>query len=138
MKKTPSIAARFADEYNMFACDAESLAARLEVVRETATEVDRDPAEVKVSITTSAIVGADEAEYRDVLGAAAADREKDPAEFEAMLAGRRILHGTYEQAAEQIARYGEEGVGRIYIQHFSSLADIDSGDLERQLKGLQS
>ncbi|MCP4965164.1 MAG: LLM class flavin-dependent oxidoreductase [bacterium] len=137
MKKTPSIAARFADEYNMFACDAEALAARLNVVRETATDLDRDPAEVKVSITSSAFVGADEAEYREVLGAAAASREKEPAEFEAALESRRILHGTYEQAAEQIAQYGKEGVARIYIQHFSSLADIDSGDLERQLKGLQ-
>jgi alkanesulfonate monooxygenase SsuD/methylene tetrahydromethanopterin reductase-like flavin-dependent oxidoreductase (luciferase family) len=137
MKKTPSIAARFADEYNMFACDAETLAARLRVVAETAAELDRDPAEVKVSVTTSAFVGADEAEYRDVLGAAAADREKDPAELEEMFATRRILHGTYEQAAEQVTRYGTEGVGRIYIQHFSSLAEVDSGDLERQLKGLQ-
>ncbi len=137
MKKTPAIAARFADEYNMFACDAETLAARLEVVTTTAADVARDPAEIKASITTSAVVGADEAEYRDVLGAAAAGRDKEPAELEAMYADRRVLHGTYEQAAEQVEQYAKEGIGRIYIQHFSSLAEIDRGDLERQLKGLQ-
>lgn len=137
MKKTPAIAARFADEYNMFACDREALAARLDVMTNTATEMGRDPAEVKVSITTSAIVGADEAEYREVLGAAAASRDKDPSELEAMYAERRVLHGTYEQAAEQVNQYAKEGIGRIYIQHFSPLAEIDRGDFERQLKGLQ-
>ena len=137
MKKTPSIAARFADEYNMFACDADTLAARLDVVTDTAAERDRDPAELKTSITTSAFVGADEAEYREVLGAAAAARDKDAAELEASLVERRVLHGTYEQAAEQVAQYAKEGIGRIYIQHFSPLAEIDRGDLERQLTGLQ-
>ena len=137
MQKTPSIAARFADEYNMFACDAETLAARLEVMRATAAEVDRDPAEVKVSITTTAVIGADEAEYRDVLDRVATGEDKDPSELEAMCAKRRVLHGSYEQAAEQVAQYGKEGVDRIYIQHFSPLAEIDKGDLERQLAGLQ-
>jgi alkanesulfonate monooxygenase SsuD/methylene tetrahydromethanopterin reductase-like flavin-dependent oxidoreductase (luciferase family) len=136
MKKTPSIAGRFADEYNMFACNAEDLAARLEVLNTTATELGRDAAEIKVSITTSALVGSDEAEYREVLGAAAASREKDAEEFETMLAARRVLHGTYEQAAAQVAQYATEGVERIYIQHFLPLSEIDAGDLERQLKGL--
>lgn len=137
MKKTPSIAARFADEYNMFACDADTLAARREVVAKTAAELDRDPAEIKVSITTSAVVGADDAEYRQVLGAAAAGRNMDPSALETLYAERRVIHGTYEHAAEQIAQYAKEGVGRIYIQHFSPLAEIDTSDLERQLKGLQ-
>lgn len=137
MKKTPSIAARFADEYNMFACDAETLAARLDVVRSTAGDLGRDPAEIKPSITTSAIVGADEAEYRDVLGAAAAARDKEPAELEAMLEDRRVLHGTYDQAAQLVAQYQREGIRRVYIQHFSPLYEIDRGDLERQLQGLQ-
>lgn len=137
MKRTPAIAARFADEYNMFACDAEALAARLEVVTTTANELGRDPAEIKVSITTSALVGADEAEYREVLGAAAASREQDPSELEALYADRRMLHGTYEQAAAQVAQYATEGIGRIYVQHFSPLAEIDKSDLERQLRGLQ-
>jgi len=48
-----------------------------------------------------------------------------------------MLHGTYEQAAEQVAQYASEGVGRIYIQHFSALGDIDTTDFARQLKGLK-
>ncbi len=136
MKKTPAIAGRFADEYNMFACSSEDLATRVEVMTTTATELGRDPGDVKISITTSAIIGADEAEYRDLLGTEAASRDKDPDEFEAALAARRVLHGTYEQAAEMVAQYASEGVGRIYIQHFSPLGEISAADLEGQLKGL--
>ena len=136
MKKTPSIAGRFADEYNMFACDAESLAARIEVMRSTATELNRDPKKIKISVMTSALVGADKKEYSTILGAAAAQRGKEPAELEASYAKRRVIHGTYEQAAEQIAQYGSEGVGRIYIQHFNPLNELDTSDFARQLEGL--
>jgi len=136
MKKTPSIAGRFADEYNMFACDAETLAARLAVMTKTATALDRDPADIKVSITTSILIGEDEAEYRDLLENAAAARGKDPKELESVYRDRRVIRGTYEQAAEQVAQYASEGVGRIYVQHFSPLGEINTGDFARQLRGL--
>jgi alkanesulfonate monooxygenase SsuD/methylene tetrahydromethanopterin reductase-like flavin-dependent oxidoreductase (luciferase family) len=136
MKKTPSVAGRFADEYNMFACDAETLAARVAVMTKTATALDRDPTDIKVSVTTSILVGEDEAEYRDLLGKAAAAGDKDPDELESNYQDRRVIHGTYEQAAEQVAQYASEGVGRIYIQHFTPLGDINTGDFARQLRGL--
>ena len=136
MKRTPALAGRFADEDNMFACDAETLAARLEVMTSTATELGRDPAAIKISVMSSAVIGEDEAEYRELLGAAAAARNKDPDEVAATWSERRILHGTYEQAAEQIAAYGAEGVDRVYIQHFDPLGELRTEDFTRQLRGL--
>jgi alkanesulfonate monooxygenase SsuD/methylene tetrahydromethanopterin reductase-like flavin-dependent oxidoreductase (luciferase family) len=109
----------------------------MDVMRKTAGDLGRDPHDVKVSITSSAIVGESEAEYREALAAAAAQRNKTPEELEETLASRRMLHGTFEQAADQIAEYGKEGVGRVYIQHFEPLREIDPGDLERRLRGLQ-
>jgi alkanesulfonate monooxygenase SsuD/methylene tetrahydromethanopterin reductase-like flavin-dependent oxidoreductase (luciferase family) len=137
MKRTPTLAGRFADEYNMFACDAETLSARLRVMRETAEELERDPEAVKVSVMSSAIIGADAAEYREMLAAAAAARAKESAEFEETLRARRILHGTYGQAAEQIAQYAAEGVDRVYIQHFDPLDELDTSDIAGQLRGLR-
>lgn len=136
-RRTPSIAGRFADEYNMWACDTDDLAARLAVMNRTATELGRDPRSIKISITSAAFVGEDEAEYREVLSAAAAARDTDPNEFENRLVARRVLHGTYEQAAETIAAYAADGVGRIYIQHYSPLSAIDTKTVERQLAGLR-
>lgn len=138
MKRTPALAGRFADEYNMFACDAETLEARLRVMRAAAEELERDPDEVKVSIMSSAIIGEDEAEYRELLASAAAARDKEPAELEEALGPRRVLHGTYDHAAEQIAQYAAEGVGRIYIQHFAPLYDLNTADFARQLQAIRS
>jgi len=137
MQRTPSLAGRFADEYNMFACDADTLAARVSVMTATAEGLDRDPGDVKISIMSSAIIGEDEAEYRELLSAAAASRGREAEQLEASLRDRRVLHGTYEQAAEQVAQYAAEGVGRIYIQHFDALSELDAGDFSRQLKGIR-
>ncbi|MDJ0923461.1 MAG: LLM class flavin-dependent oxidoreductase [Acidimicrobiia bacterium] len=136
MRKTPATAGRFADEYNMFACDADTLAARVEVMRSTATELGRDPGEIKVSVMTPALVGADKTEYRDALSAAAAARDREVEELEVAYRERRMLHGTYEQAAEQIEQYAAQGVGRVYVQLFEPLRDVDSAGFESLLQGL--
>lgn len=138
MKRTPAIAGRFADEYNMAACDSETLASRLEVMTTTAAELGRSPDDIKVSIMSMAIVGEDESEYREALGAAAASRHRDTADLEAALVRRRFIHGTFEQAALQIADYAAEGVTRVYFQHFDPLGELDTDDFARQLKGLSS
>jgi alkanesulfonate monooxygenase SsuD/methylene tetrahydromethanopterin reductase-like flavin-dependent oxidoreductase (luciferase family) len=137
MKRTPSIAGRFADEYNMFACDADTLAARVGVMRATATELGRDPSEVKVSVTSSVLLGEDENEYREKLAAKAASRNREPEELEGLYQERRILHGTYEQAAAQVAAYAAEGVGRVYLQFFDPLDEVDTASFSRLFAGLQ-
>lgn len=137
MKKTPAIAGRFADEYNMFACDADTLAARVAVMNATAVELERDPADIKISVTTSALIAADESDYRNMLREKAASSGRTPEELESIYKERRLLHGTYDQAAAQVAAYAAEGVARIYIQHFSPLNEIDTEVLAPQLQGLR-
>ncbi len=109
MKRTPAIAGRFADEYNMFACSAEDLSARLDVMSRTAVELGRDPARMKISITSATFLGEDEAEYREVLGAAAAARDVSPNELEQRLTDRRLLHGTFEQGSGDHCPVRERG-----------------------------
>jgi alkanesulfonate monooxygenase SsuD/methylene tetrahydromethanopterin reductase-like flavin-dependent oxidoreductase (luciferase family) len=137
MRRTPTLAGRFADEYNMFACDTETLTARRELMRTTAAELGRDPDAVKVSIVTSAVIGADAAEYRAALEATAAARSRDADELEDMLRSRRVIHGTYEQAASLVAEYASEGVDRIYIQHFVPLPEIDTAGFGSLLGALR-
>jgi alkanesulfonate monooxygenase SsuD/methylene tetrahydromethanopterin reductase-like flavin-dependent oxidoreductase (luciferase family) len=67
----------------------------------------------------------------------AASSERTPEELEAIYKERRLLHGTYDQAAEQVAAYAAEGVARIYLQHFSPLNEIDTEVLAPQLHGLR-
>lgn len=135
-RRTPTLAARFADEYNMFACSTDELATRVAAMSTAAKQLGRDPADVKISVLTPALVGEDAAEYHDVLGEAAAKRKIEPDELEARLDAERVLHGTYEQAAASVAQYAHEGVSRIYIQYFSPLNSIDIDAAARHLAGL--
>jgi alkanesulfonate monooxygenase SsuD/methylene tetrahydromethanopterin reductase-like flavin-dependent oxidoreductase (luciferase family) len=48
-RKTPSIAGRFADEYNMFSCDEAAQRARVTVMQQAAEDTGRDPADITLS-----------------------------------------------------------------------------------------
>jgi F420-dependent oxidoreductase-like protein len=130
-RKTPSFAGRFADEYNMFTTDAETLAARLEVMSGAAVAAGRDPEAIRISFVGYPVMGDDEADYRNRLAARAAGRNMETAEYEAMLESRNLPHGTAEQVAEQFAAYAANGIDRYYLQVYAPLDEIDTADVER-------
>jgi alkanesulfonate monooxygenase SsuD/methylene tetrahydromethanopterin reductase-like flavin-dependent oxidoreductase (luciferase family) len=130
-KKTPTMAGRFGDEYNMFSTDLETLAARLRVMSDAARDVGRDPDDVLISTIGYPIVGADEAEYRDRLATRAAERDQTVDEYEAMLASRNVPRGTQDQVREQMAQLEAAGVGRFYIQVYAALDAIDTDEVGR-------
>jgi len=132
-RKTPSIAGRFASEYNMFSCDEEALAGRLRVMQESAHDAGRDPADVMISFVGYPVVGDDQADYRDRLGARAAARGTSVEEFEAILESRSLPHGTVDQVGEAFDSLAKRGVGRYYIQVYAPLSEIDTGDVARVL-----
>ncbi len=133
-RKTPTLAGRYADEYNQFVVGRPALAERLEVFRAAARGAGRDPDDLLVSVVTQAYVGATDAEYREVLRKAAASRDMTPAAFEERLASRRMLHGTPSQVGDIVADLREQGVGRIYVQYFRSLDDIGNHELDRMIE----
>ncbi len=133
-RKTPTLAGRYADEYNQFSNGRTALAERLDVFRAAASDAGRDPDDILVSIVSQAYVGATNAEFRDVLGEAAAARDLAPEDFEQRLAARRMLHGTPAQISETIADLEDQGVGRIYVQYFRSLDDLPNHELDRMIE----
>jgi alkanesulfonate monooxygenase SsuD/methylene tetrahydromethanopterin reductase-like flavin-dependent oxidoreductase (luciferase family) len=138
MKKTPTMAGLFADEYNMFVTDAESLERRLEVMRRAAVEADRDPEAIRISIAGPAIVADTEQEYRDLLAERGARRDLSADEYEAFLGERNVPRGTLDTAGEAIEAYAALGVSRFYLQEFKALDEIDTdrmGPLFNALRG---
>jgi alkanesulfonate monooxygenase SsuD/methylene tetrahydromethanopterin reductase-like flavin-dependent oxidoreductase (luciferase family) len=126
MRRTPTLAGRFADEYNMFATDQETLERRRTVMREAAIAAGRDPNAIILSMVTSPILGRDEREYQDILGARAAARDMDPEAYAARLDAIGMPHGTPERVAAKYGEIASWGVGRIYLQNFAALGDIDT------------
>lgn len=137
-KKTPTYAGRFADEYNMFVTDAETLGQRLDVMRAAAIEAGRSPNAVKVSFAGPAVVTPDEASYRAMLEERGARRDQSADEYEAFLAERNIPHGTPADARASVAALEGLGVSRYYVQEYRDLADVDTDSLATTFDILRS
>jgi alkanesulfonate monooxygenase SsuD/methylene tetrahydromethanopterin reductase-like flavin-dependent oxidoreductase (luciferase family) len=127
--KTPTLAGQFADEYNMFVTDAESLARRVGVMREAAEAVGRNPDDIMISMAGPGFVHEDETTHRRELIERGAKRDLSPNEYASFLDERNVPHGTPERAFEAIERMAEIGVGRYYVQEMTSLEDVDLGRL---------
>jgi alkanesulfonate monooxygenase SsuD/methylene tetrahydromethanopterin reductase-like flavin-dependent oxidoreductase (luciferase family) len=55
-EKTPTLAGRFADEYNHFVNRPDVIAPKVERMRETAAQADRNPDAIVVSVMGPAVV----------------------------------------------------------------------------------
>jgi alkanesulfonate monooxygenase SsuD/methylene tetrahydromethanopterin reductase-like flavin-dependent oxidoreductase (luciferase family) len=116
-RRTPSLAARFADEFNLPpfnppAATAEAFAR----VRGACEEIGRDPATLELSVTLTTVCGADRAEV-ERRGAVS------PAQFQAA-----DLAGTPEEVLEQLAAYREVGADRAYLRVLD-LRDVEQIEL---------
>ena len=137
MKKTPTLAGRFANEYNMFICPLDTLAARKKVMTESATESGRKPYAIKISMAGPIVVGEDAADYEERLGDVAAGRNITVDELRKSYDERGIAHGTFDQVASQFEELAAAGVGRYYLQRFEHLTQVDTADLDRILGPLR-
>jgi F420-dependent oxidoreductase-like protein len=124
--RTPALAARFADEFNIpFAsvADSEEQFAR---VRAAAEERGRDPQDLVLSNALVACVGRDDAE----VARRAAAIGRDVAELK-----ENGLAGSPAEVVDKIGRYGQAGASRIYLQ-ILDLDDLDHLELiSQQVRG---
>ena len=114
-RRTPRLAARFADEFNVPFASVPDSAAGFARVREACEAVGRYPASMTYSVAQTVCCGKDEAEFRR--RAAAIGRE--PAQ-----AREHGLGGTPGEVAAKIAEYAQIGAERVYLQVLD-LSDLD-------------
>ncbi|MEV7431422.1 LLM class F420-dependent oxidoreductase [Nocardioides sp. NPDC092400] len=114
-KRTPALAARFADEFNLPFVDEATTEAQFGRVRAACEAADRDPATMTWSNALVLCVGADEAEVER--RAAAIGRDKDELR-------ENGLAGTPQEVVDKIGRYAALGAERVYLQVLD-LTDLD-------------
>ncbi|MFB6822242.1 LLM class F420-dependent oxidoreductase [Streptomyces virginiae] len=118
-RRTPRLAARYADEFNMpFASIADS-ARQFARVREAAEEAGRAPDDLRYSNALVVCVGKDDAEV--ARRAAAIGRDVDELKANG-------LAGTPAEVVEKIGAYGAAGASRVYLQ-LLDLHDLDHLEL---------
>jgi F420-dependent oxidoreductase-like protein len=114
-RRTPRLAARFADEFNVPFHSVPDSAAGFARVRAACEAAGRDSGSMTYSVAQTVCCGKDEAEFRR--RAAAIGRE--PAEMR-----EHGLGGTPGEVAAKIAGFAEVGAERVYLQV------LDLGDLD--------
>ncbi|MET0865783.1 MAG: LLM class F420-dependent oxidoreductase [Nakamurella sp.] len=115
-KKTPALAARFADEFNIGFRDLTFSSDQLARVRQACEDAGRDPNSLVYSVAHPVCVGSDEAEF--ARRAAAIGRE--PADLRAS----SPFAGTVNEVLDKMGTWAEVGVQRSYLQVLD-LADLD-------------
>ncbi|MGH9170524.1 MAG: LLM class F420-dependent oxidoreductase [Acidimicrobiales bacterium] len=114
-RRTPRLAAQFADEYNVPFASAETCQRQYRLVDEACERGGRDPATVVKSAALVVCCGTDAAEVSH-------RAERIGRQVEELRASG--LAGTPQEVAEKLAAYGSVGVTRVYLQ----ILDLD--DLE--------
>jgi F420-dependent oxidoreductase-like protein len=114
-RRTPALAARFADEFNVGFSDYEVSTTQLGRVRAACEAVDRDPGSLVYSVANVVCVGSDEAEFRR--RASAIGRE--PGELRSS-----PFAGTVDEVVDNLGTWAGGGVQRCYLQVLD-LADLD-------------
>lgn len=117
-RRTPALAARFADEFNLPFAPISQFKKQQERVAAACEAIGRDPASMRYSAALVLCCGRDEAEFRR--RAAAIGRE--PAELR-----ENGACGTVNEVLETLARWEEAGASRIYLQ-LLDLSDLDHLD----------
>lgn len=119
-RRTPDLAGRFADEFNVYSLPPAELSARIERARQSAAECGRDPDAVAISCAGPPIIGVDTATYRARLEAVARDRRVDIDRLEQGARDIGVPMGTHEEARDTFGPLEGLGVGRYYLQILGS------------------
>jgi alkanesulfonate monooxygenase SsuD/methylene tetrahydromethanopterin reductase-like flavin-dependent oxidoreductase (luciferase family) len=114
-KRTPRLAAAYADEFNVAFISLEASAAQFQRVREACQAAGRDPDGLVYSVAQTVVCGSDQAEVRR--RGANIGREGD-------VLRASTLAGTPDEVVEQLERFAAIGAQRAYLQ----LLDIDDLD----------
>ncbi|CAN5231824.1 LLM class F420-dependent oxidoreductase [soil metagenome] len=118
-RRTPALAARFADEFNANFCSAEKAAHLFERVTAACADIGRDPEELTRSVALTVCCGRDEAEF----GRRAAAIGRDPQQLR-----DSGIAGTPAECVQALGRYAEAGASRVYLQTLD-LSDLDQIEL---------
>ncbi len=118
-KRTPRLAARYADEFNMPFASVEDTVRQFTRVRDAARETGRDPDDLVYSNALVVCVGKDDQEV--ARRAAAIGREVEELRANG-------LAGSPAEVVDKIGRYAETGSRRIYLQ-LLDLSDLDHLEL---------
>jgi alkanesulfonate monooxygenase SsuD/methylene tetrahydromethanopterin reductase-like flavin-dependent oxidoreductase (luciferase family) len=122
--KTPRIAGRFADEFNIYACPPDRYREKASTALDHAREAGRDPGSILFSTACPGIAATKESDYRTLLEKLSEVTGQSPEHIEKVYEERGYPHGHGSKPAEMLAALEEAGCQRFYVQAFA--ADVET------------
>ncbi len=119
--KTPRLAAKFADEFNVY--PGAKLPERIDRFRDAATEAGRDPDSIRLSSSGQVVAAESEREFEEMMDENASEAGLSREELEAHYEKRHTPRGTYEQVRAQLDGFEQLGISRFYFQGVFSPSD---------------
>lgn len=119
-KRTPALAARFADEFNVPFAPLDMVAERYRRVAQACQDAGRDPAELTLSCAQTLVIGTTDADI--------ARRNAVTGHTEEQLAANPVV-GSPAKIVDQIGHWREQtGISRLYLQ-LLDLTDLEQLEL---------
>ena len=118
-KRTPRLAAQYADEFNVGFRTFEETLGGFEQVRAAAGELGRDPGSIVLSIASTTVVGKDDAEV-------ARRAEASGVSLDWLRTNGYV--GSPAQVVDTLGRFAQAGVTRVYLQ-IQDMSDLDHLEL---------
>jgi F420-dependent oxidoreductase-like protein len=118
-RRTPRLAARYADEFNLGFQPMSETEASFGRVRDACAEAGRDPASMRFSVAHTVVCGKDDAEVA---------RRASAIGWSAQDVRTRGITGTPAQVVDTIGEFGRAGASTIYLQVLD-LSDLDHLEL---------
>jgi alkanesulfonate monooxygenase SsuD/methylene tetrahydromethanopterin reductase-like flavin-dependent oxidoreductase (luciferase family) len=117
-RRTPTLAGRYADEFNIYACRPEEYAAKRELAEKTAADMGRDSGSILFSTACPAVAARKESDYRRLLGMLADRTGSTPEHIEQVYEERGYPHGSGSKSSEMLTALEQAGCQRFYPQMF--------------------
>lgn len=117
------LVARYADEWNAVNVAPEGYAGKVEVLKRHCEAEGRDPATIRRSMMTFAVIGPDERSLdratERMMGMWGAPAGTKPADYRQVLRGRGMMVGGKDEVVQVLGKYAELGLQEVQFQHFS-------------------
>jgi F420-dependent oxidoreductase-like protein len=113
--RSAALAARWADEYDVFSVGPQEAAERRERISAACERIERDPGAVRFSVMTTVLVGSDRKEIERRAEAMMDDEDGDVSGFLDRMRATRLV-GSPDEVLQRLGEYAEAGVQRVYLQ----------------------
>src|SRR5262245_19773348 len=116
--RSTALAARWADEYNVVFSDPATAREQRQRVRAACAAIGRDADEVRFSVMTRLVIGADDGEVRE-RAAALMEVQDERGDVDDYIEDMRsnMTVGTPDQVLERLRAFAEAGAERVFLQH---------------------